>query len=129
RHPFRPGLDAEVLEQRQRRALALQFGDLGAADAGAVTGEVDRRHAGTARLVAPLQPLPRGGVPCKGAAGEIRQLRLAAQPERGANRVADDAMLTARRIAPAKTTDLILAVDADRAHAGTDDNPRHQVAQ
>jgi hypothetical protein len=119
---------AEVLEQREGRAPALQLGDVGTSDAGAVAGEVDARHARAAFCAALRHPLPRVGIEDEAAAGEIGQLRLGAQAERRTDRIAVDAVLVPGSVAPAQRFDPPVAFDADRADAVAHVEPAQAIA-
>ncbi len=114
----------EIFQHGECRALALQLGDIGAADAGAVTGQVNARHARPSGGIALRKPLPEHGIECKSAARQIGKLRLAAQPERRADGIARDAMLGPGRVAPPQAADPSLTFHAERANVGANGQAR-----
>ena len=120
---------AEILEQRERRAPALQLGDVGAADACAVAGEVDARNARPALRAALAEPT-----------AARRRSKKKRQPARSAScasgRRPNDAPTASQAtrcsapgvVAPDQRFDATVAFDADRADAVVHAEPAQAIA-
>ena len=90
---------AAILEQRERRALAGEFGGVGAGNAAPVARQVDAADGRAAGDVALRQKLLLDGIERERDLGQIGELRLRAQPEAEGDGIAGKPPLRARRVA------------------------------